>query len=362
GKGVKPADIGNITRLVNSAVRNLLKDSTGEVALELLPGDIALIQKVFAETLAQKDGFLRSKWSGAQTFPGTADGNLQLIYNVNGTNAIVAITGYKPYLAQKILPQSFFAMLLLIVFLAAFVLAYRNLKRQLQLGEIKNGLISNMSHELKTPVSIVKVALEAMDDYDIINNPTQAREYIQMAKLETNRLEMLINKTLNTSLLEQGRITLEREPTNIVILIREIIESLKLRLLQDDACINLHTEGADFILNIDKLHVQGVMLNILDNSIKYGGPSVKIDIHVIAGEATLTIHITDNGAGIPEKYRELVFEKFFRIPTGDRHNIQGYGLGLNYVKQVMQLHEGMSTVSNIPGGGCRFTLQFFKNR
>lgn len=227
---------------------------------------------------------------------------------------------------------------------------------------MKDGLISNMSHELKTPVATVKVALEAMDDYNIINNPQQAREYIHMARLETQRLEMLITKALNTSLMEQGKISLQKSNTDITLLTEDIVQSLKLRAEQNNTHITLHTEGTNFTINIDKLHVQGAILNIIDNSMKYATPPVNIKIKIIAQDATIAVHITDNGPGIPENYISQVFDKFFRVPTGDRHNVQGYGLGLSYVKQVMQLHNGVAQVNNIPGGGCRFTLQFFRGR
>lgn len=352
-----------VTTLLTTAIKQTLKDSAGRINMEMQPADAAIIHEEFKKELSRKSKSFKPVWlDDSIVMNDRNDKQIVVAYNIYENKGKLAITGYQGYLFQKILPQSLFGLLLVGMVLMAFIISYRNLQRQMKLTEIKNGLISNMSHELKTPVATVKVALEALDDYNIIDNPTQAREYIQMARHETTRLEMLINKALHTSLLEQGKITLQREATDIAALTREIVQSLKLRMQQNNTEITLHTEGENFVVNIDKLHVQGAILNIIDNSMKYSNPPVHIHIDIIAHNATITMNITDNGPGIPDEYREQVFEKFFRVPTGDRHNIQGYGLGLSYVKQVMQLHDGMATVQNMPESGCRFTLQFFRGR
>lgn len=351
--------IGGVLR---TAMKLSLKDTLSKLKVKMEPADIALVHNEFAKGLTMRNKKLKAIWISDSANNKDANNKLLVAYNIYDNKGKVAITGYNGYLMQKVLPQFLFALLLIVFVSMAFVVTYRNLNRQMKLSDMKNGLISNMSHELKTPVATVKVALEALDDYGIINNPAQAREYIQMAKLETQRLEMLINKALNTSLLEQGKISLQTELTDVSVLTSDIIQSLKLRLQQHNTTINMQTEGDNFTLNIDKLHIQGAILNIIDNSIKYGKPPVIINIHIIAQDATVTINITDNGPGIPDEYTEQVFDKFFRVPTGDKHNVQGYGLGLSYVKQVMQLHGGMVQLRNIPDGGCRFTLQFFRGR
>lgn len=357
------AVLNAIGGLLRTAMKLSLKDTLSKLNVRMEPADIALVHNEFAKGLTIRNKKLKAIWiSDSANNKEGANNKLLVAYNIYDNKGKVAITGYNGYLMQKVLPQFLFAVLLIVFVSMAFIVTYRNLNRQIKLSDMKNGLISNMSHELKTPVATVKVALEALDDYGIINNPAQAREYIHMAKLETQRLEMLINKALNTSLLEQGKISLQTELTDVSVLTSDIIQSLKLRLQQHNTTINLQTEGDNFTLNIDKLHIQGAILNIIDNSIKYGKPPVIINIDIIAQDATVTVNITDNGPGIPDEYAEQVFDKFFRVPTGDKHNVQGYGLGLSYVKQVMQLHGGMVQLRNIPEGGCRFTLQFFRGR
>jgi len=355
--------INAVTGLLRTVMKDAVKDSLSKVSFIMQPEDLAVVKTAFVKTITTHNQSLKLQWLNDSA--ATSKNNKHAIilpYNIYETKGKIAVTGYGPYLLQKIVPQFLFALFLIFFVTMAFVVTYRNLQRQIKLSEMKNSLISNMSHELKTPVATVRVALEAIGDYGVINNPAQALEYVEMAKLETQRLEMLINKALNTSLLEQGKISLQYERTDIAELTNGIIQSLKLRLQQNNTQINLSTEGNNFTIDIDRLHIQGVLLNIIDNSIKYGQPPVVIDIHIMAQDATVTVTISDNGPGIPEQYTEQIFEKFFRIPTGDKHNVQGYGLGLSYVKQVMQLHGGMVQQRNKANGGSKFTLQFFRGR
>lgn len=355
--------INTLYTVLRTVVKEAMKDSINKLSVVLEPQDFELVYKEFAKGLSLRNNAMKATWHNDTSAIRPDSTKTMLVhYSIYNNKGSVAITGYRAYLLQKLIPQFLFVLLLLAVVSFAFMVTYRAMQRQIKLSEMKDGLISNMSHELKTPVATVKVALEAMDDYDIINNPQQAREYIHMARLETQRLEMLITKALNTSLMEQGKINLQKNNTDIALLTEEIIQSLKLRALQNNTHITLRTKGTNFTMNIDKLHVQGAILNIIDNSIKYGTPPVNINIDIIAQDVTVTVHITDNGPGIPENYIAQVFDKFFRVPTGDMHNVQGYGLGLSYVKQVMQLHNGVAQVNNIPGDGCRFTLQFFMGR
>lgn len=355
-----------LTTFLKSSLRSLMKvvfvDSIKALSLRLNFNDSGLIRNEFENGLAIRNKNIVATWSTDTTFADKQkDRFIYLDYEAYGAKEIVAVSGFTWYLAQKMLPQLGFALLLVVLILFSFIITYKSIKRQIKLNDMKNGLISNMSHELKTPVATVKVALEALDNFGVMNNPTKALEYIQMAKLETQRLEMLISKALNTSLMEQGKITIQREITDIAVLAKETIDLLKIRLAQNGADVKLSLEGNDFEVNIDKLHVQGALLNIIDNSLKYGTSPVEIDIHITARDASVIIDIKDNGPGIPDAYAEQVFEKFFRVPSGDEHTVQGYGLGLSYVQQVMQLHTGVARI--LPAAtGAHFSLQFYKGR
>jgi signal transduction histidine kinase len=270
----------------------------------------------------------------------------------------VIVGNYDGYLVRRMVPQLLFALILLVVTAGASVVSYRSLKAQIKLGNMKDDFISNMSHELKTPIATVKVALEALGNFNAIDNPQLGREYLGMATSEMNRLELLATRVLNTALLENGKIYLQREACNLHELVTEAIQSMQLKLDQNDASVAVTVQGNNFMIAVDKLHLQGVIVNLLDNSIKYALEPANIHIALTENNGTVQLSVTDNGPGIPEEYKEKVFEKFFRVPNGNRHNTKGYGLGLSYAAQVMRQHNGRIAVENVASGGCVFTLSF----
>ncbi len=270
----------------------------------------------------------------------------------------IIVRDYSGYLMMKLLPQLFFVLVLLTLTAAAFVIAYKGLSSQLKLSQLKDDFISNMSHELKTPISTVKLALEALNNYNIIDDPKLSREYLGMATSEMDRLELLATRVLNTSLLENGKMHIQRESYDLRQLVTEVLQNMQLRFAQHEANVSFNVTGNNFVAPIDKLHMQGVLVNLLDNSLKYSTSAPNIAITLTENSGAIQLSLTDNGPGIPEEYKEKIFEKFFRVPNGLRHNTKGYGLGLSYAAQVMRQHNGSINVNNVNAGGCVFTLTF----
>jgi len=213
-----------------------------------------------------------------------------------------------------------------------------------------------MSHELKTPIATVKLALEALYKYNVIDDPKTGREYLEMASSEMDRLELLATRVLNTALFDAGKIYLNLEQYDLKKLVNEVVQNMQLRIANQGARVSLETRGDNFEVAIDKLHMQGVLVNLIDNSLKYAVGHASIHITLEEKGGNIQLALSDNGPGIPEEYVERVFEKFFRVPTGNRHNTRGYGLGLSYAAQVMRQHNGNIWVNNLATGGCKFTL------
>ncbi len=270
----------------------------------------------------------------------------------------IAVKNYTGYLWLLLLPQIFFVFVLLAVTGFAFYVTYRSLQSQIKLSQLKDDFISNMSHELKTPISTVKLALEALGNYNVIDNPKQNREYLGMATSEMDRLELLATRVLNTSLLETGKMGLHREQYDLQQLVQQVLQTMQIRFEHHEASISFEATGSNFVVPVDKLHMQGVIINLLDNSLKYAVTPPHIVIKLVEEAGQVQLSLTDNGPGIPEEYREKIFEKFFRVPNGLRHNTKGYGLGLSYAAQVMRQHNGSINVNNVATGGCVFTLSF----
>lgn len=268
---------------------------------------------------------------------------------------------------------------------AAFVFLYRNLRQQQQLAAIKNEFISNMTHELKTPISTVKVAVEALRHFDALDDPQKTREYLDISALELQRLSMLVDKVLKLSLFENKEIELNTSMVDLVELAAEVIASMRLQMEKAGAFVQLtttpsptqpppspapqvppplthssasrgHATSDRFLVKIDRAHMSSVLSNLLDNALKYSKESPVITVHLNFGEG-VDIIVTDNGIGIPAAYIDRVFEKFFRVPSGDRHNIKGYGLGLSYVHHIVTKHKGTITVDSKEGKGTVFTIK-----
>jgi two-component system phosphate regulon sensor histidine kinase PhoR len=243
---------------------------------------------------------------------------------------------------------------------ASFVFLYRNLKQQQQLAVIKNDFISNMTHELKTPISTVKVAVEALRHFDALNDPQRTREYLDISALELQRLSLLVDKVLKLSSFENKEIELNKTETDLHELAAETIASMRLQLEKTGAFVQLTTSGERWIVKADRTHLSSVLSNLLDNALKYCKEIPAITIHLSENTgpaATVDVVVTDNGIGIPAVYVSRIFEKFFRVPSGDHHNIKGYGLGLSYVHHIVIRHNGSISVESKEGKGTTFTIQ-----
>jgi len=218
-----------------------------------------------------------------------------------------------------------------------------------------------MSHELKTPVATVKVALEALKGMNPSQEQEKMREYLGMASQEMNRLESLVDNVMRGVMIENGKQGFQFENVNLKSLVDQTLQSLHWQLEQRHAIVRFTSDSDLIFIHADPLHVQGIFANLIDNSLKYGNDAVEISIHLSQTTSEVVVTFCDNGPGIPEEYQDKVFENFFRIPSDDHHNVKGYGLGLSYVAQVMKGHRGSVTVKNLPQAGCCFTLTFPKS-
>jgi two-component system phosphate regulon sensor histidine kinase PhoR len=261
------------------------------------------------------------------------------------------------YLVGRIKLPLVIALLLLIFTTVAFVFMYRNLLQQQRLAAIKNEFISNMTHELKTPIATVNVAVEALRHFDALDNPVRTREYLDISAIELRRLSMLVDKVLKLSMFENREITLNTGPVDMYELSASVIDAMRLHLDKAGAAISLHRTGTDFTVQADRMHMSSVLSNLLDNALKYSREHPVIAVDLSEEDGFVIIAVSDNGMGIPAAYRDKVFEKFFRVPTGDHHNIKGYGLGLSYVHHIVMRHNGSIRLDSKEGVGSSFIIK-----
>jgi two-component system phosphate regulon sensor histidine kinase PhoR len=262
-----------------------------------------------------------------------------------------------PYIVRKLRLPIIVGILLLAFTTLSLIFLYRNLVQQRQIAAIKNEFISNMTHELKTPISTVTVAVEALRNFGALDDPAKTREYLDISALELQRLSMLVDKVLKLSLFENKQIELKPERIDLPELAAEVMASMKLSFEKAGAVVQLSCAGEGLFVPADRVHLRSVLTNLLDNALKYSRERPMLAVAVSRAGDRVRLSVADNGIGIPAAYREKVFEKFFRVPSDDVHNIKGYGLGLSYVHHIVTRHEGQISVESKEGKGSTFTIQ-----
>ena len=274
-------------------------------------------------------------------------------------------TGYKiqldntfPYLIRQISLPVLFSFFLVGITIFSLVLLYRSLFKQYRLGQIKNDLISNITHELKTPIATVGVAIEALRNFGAVQSPEKTKEYLDISASELQRLGLLVDKVLKISMLENKKIELKKESFNMRELVEEVLNIMKLQFEKHQAQVSVTTTGDNFVIEADRLHITSVIYNLLDNALKYSqdNPVINVQLSSLPNDI-LELKISDNGIGISKEYLAKIFDKFFRVPTGNTHNIKGYGLGLSYVREILRAHMGLISVESEPGKGSSFSVK-----
>lgn len=264
------------------------------------------------------------------------------------------------FIWRKLSPQLLFSVFLTTLTVAAFYLMHRSMRSNQRLLEIKNDFIGNMTHELKTPIATVSVALESLKSFSALDNPQRTKEYIDMAQQELNRLSILTDKVLKTAIFESNGLAFQTEKVDLEKIISRVIDSMKLVFEKSKAHVNFSREGTTFFVNGNEDHLTNVIYNLLDNALKYSKGEASIEISMKATNGNISFSVADQGIGIAPEHRKRIFEKFYRVPTGDVANIKGYGLGLSYVHNVVKMHGGEISIESALNEGTTFIVNLPK--
>jgi signal transduction histidine kinase len=245
---------------------------------------------------------------------------------------------------------------LLIVFtIFCFYYIIRTILQQKKLTELKDDFINNMTHELKTPIATITVAVEGLQKYNALNDPEKTQRYLQTSRNELARLNDLVSKVLNVAAFESKEVRLNKEKVAIDELVNDLVSSETLKAGKQVDISYQNNTGIKY-LEADKMHLRNVLANIIDNAVKYCEEPVVIKINFNKVGNNAVISVKDNGMGIPAAHLNHVFDKFHRVPAGNLHNVKGTGLGLNYVKYIVEAHKGNVTVKSETGAGSEFII------
>ncbi len=240
---------------------------------------------------------------------------------------------------------------LMLIIMAAFAFTIYIILRQKKISEIKNDFISNMTHELKTPVSTIALACEALEDPDMRTVKGSSDRFISMIKEENKRLGVLVENVLQTAIVDKGELRLKKETLEMHGLIRHSADAVQLALKKRGGSISFDLRAHDDQILADPTHMQNVIENLIDNAMKYSPNSPEISISTWLEGDRFSLVVSDKGIGISKEHQKRIFDTLYRVPTGNTHDVKGFGLGLSYVKAVVEAHRGgVSAMSDLGKG------------
>jgi two-component system, OmpR family, phosphate regulon sensor histidine kinase PhoR len=230
--------------------------------------------------------------------------------------------------------------------------------KQKKLSQIKNDFINNMTHELKTPISTISLASQMLQDETISNTPKTIAHISNVINQESKRLGYQVEKVLQMAIFNEGRLKLRFHEFDLNDLVRNVILSFDIRVKNKNGILRTELQHMDQKIYGDEVHLTNVVFNLLDNAVKYSPEIPDITVSTISKKDLIMLSVEDKGIGIPKEHQDQIFERFFRVPTGNVHNVKGFGLGLSYVKKIIDAHNGKITVESVVNKGTKFSIYF----
>lgn len=273
----------------------------------------------------------------------------------------VKFPGKENYLYSE-MRNTFLATGALVIFIVvALIFMFKTILQQKKLSELKSDFISNMTHEFKTPISTISLACQAALDADVVRSETGKEDWkplIDVIKTENKRLELLVESILQNAVVDKGSYKGNIELINLEKLLKEIIENTTFRLNNKNGNILFHPDGHEYFIESDRIHLTNLLANLFDNAVKYSNEVPKIIVELRKTPRFIVLSIKDNGIGIQKEYLSKIFDKLFRVPTGNVHNVKGFGLGLSYVKSICDNYGWKIAVDSKIGEGTTFIIKF----
>lgn len=273
------------------------------------------------------------------------------------THLHVVLTEDQQGLWSGIGAQLLIAALFIALITAMFVTTLRIIIKQKRIGEIRNDLVNNLTHELKTPISTIGLACEALADPSIPRTEEQVRSYVGMIRDENKRLGALVENVLQSAVLDSGHMVLKVVDLDLHALVHDVIRSSSILVSRRSGRIDTDLQAEIHHVQGDRIHLTNLLYNLIDNAVKYTRSEPHIRISSRSNATHLIISVADNGIGIAPSEQRKIFDRLYRVPTGNIHNAKGFGLGLSYVRTVVERHHGRITVESTPGQGSIFHIQ-----
>ena len=230
----------------------------------------------------------------------------------------------------------FLSLLLSLAVISSLFYLLKIINQQKELAAIKNDLISNITHEFKTPIATISAAIEAIKNFNVLEDPEKTSKYLSMSSIQINKLHQMVEKLLETAMLDSEQLVLKKETVDIVDIAEKVV--YKHQILAHKKELSFFTTLQPCYANVDVFHFENVISNLIDNAVKYGGNQIEMNINSVLN--TIEITVVDDGNGIEKNQKERIFDKFYRVPKGNTHDVKGFGIGLYYCKKIIEKHEG----------------------
>ncbi len=272
---------------------------------------------------------------------------------------IIILPNFQKQLWASVIWMVMLSVVFTLVIIAAFYVTVKTLINQRKLSIIKSDFINNMTHEFKTPLATISLAVDALKNEKVLSDPDKMGYFSGIIKEENVRMNKHVETILQAALMEKRELKLNRTPVHIHELITTVTDNFKLRLHEKNGQLELLLNAKNDVLAVDEVHFRNVISNLLDNAIKYSKEEEPVHIKIITHctHKNFIVRVEDNGIGMNKETVKRVFEKFYRSHTGNIHNVKGFGLGMSYVKGVIDAHQGKIKVESVLGKGSRFTLE-----
>lgn len=271
---------------------------------------------------------------------------------------------YFPHRSKYIIHEMMFWIItavFLLLILIGLTISLVYLYRQKFLNELQKDFVDNFTHEFKTPLAVMKIAGDVLTQPNITEKPERLSKYSNVIKEQTEHLQLQVERLLRTASSEVKRLVIQKEPCQLNAIIQHALDQIEPLVKMRDATVVFNADENEPVVNADKAHLQLVIINLLENALKYSNGSPHIIVQLKNGDDDFySISVKDNGIGIEKKNIKYLFKKFYRVPTGNVHNVNGFGLGLNFVKKVIDAHNGKIIINSVPGIGTEFKIQLPK--
>ncbi len=274
----------------------------------------------------------------------------------NSNNLVIYFPDKKSFLFKSLSYFTLSSLILTLVIMASFGLTVFIMFRQKRLSDIRNDFVSNMTHELKTPISTISLASQMLGDKTIPQEIKNAEHISKIISEECKRLGSQVEKVLQTAVFDKGRLKLRLGEVNMHEMISGVVENFSIQVRSRTGKITSSLKARDFIIQADQVHITNLLSNLLDNAIKYCNRNPEIHVETSNKNDYLVISVKDNGIGINRNDQKRIFEKFYRVPTGNIHSVKGFGLGLSYVKMIAEEHHGYVDVESELYEGSTFRV------